>query len=83
LKRSNINKEKGISPVAVLRVLVSLVFTGKNLFRTIEAGGNCGMGKDAVYRFLNSVHTNWRRFFLMLIFRRDQPGSMVANDFYT
>jgi hypothetical protein len=36
LKRSNIDKEKGISPVAVFRVLVTLVFTGKNLYRTRE-----------------------------------------------
>jgi len=66
LKQSNSNKEKGISPVAVFRVLLSLVFTGKNLFRTMEADKNCGMGKDTVYRFLNSVHTNWRRFLLLL-----------------
>jgi hypothetical protein len=66
LKRSNIDKEKGISPVSVFRVLVTLVFTGKNLFRTLEAGGSCGMAKDTVYRFLNSVHTNWRRFLLLL-----------------
>jgi hypothetical protein len=37
LKRSNIDKERGISPVSVFRVLVTLVFTGKNLFRTLEA----------------------------------------------
>lgn len=66
LKRSNISKEKGVSPVAVFRVLFMLIFTGKNLFRTIEAGGSCGMAKDTVYRFLNSVHTNWRRFLLLL-----------------
>ena len=46
LKRSNIDKEKGISPVAVFRVLVTLVFTGKNLFRTLEAGGSCGKGRS-------------------------------------
>jgi hypothetical protein len=66
LKRSNIDKEKGISPVSVFRVLITLVFTGKNLYRTLEAGGRCGMAKDTVYRFLNSVHTNWRRFLLLL-----------------
>jgi hypothetical protein len=66
LKRSNIDKEKGISPVSVFRVLFTLVFTGKNLYRTLEAGGSCGMVKDTVYRFLNSVHTNWRRFLLLL-----------------
>ena len=66
LKRSNIDKQKGVSPVAVFRVLFTLIFTGKNLFRTIETGGSCGMAKDTVYRFLNSVHTNWRRFLLLL-----------------
>ena len=66
LKQSNSNKEKGIAPVAVFRLLLSLVFTGKNLFRTMEADKNCGMSKDTVYRFLNSVHINWRRFLLLL-----------------
>jgi hypothetical protein len=66
LKRSNIDKEKGISPIAVFRVLFTLVFTGKNLYRTFEAGGSFGMAKDTVYRFLNSVHTHWRRFLLLL-----------------
>jgi len=67
LKRSNINKEKGISPVAVFRMLFTLVFTGKNLFRTMESSdGISGMGKDTAYRFLNSVHANWRRLLLLL-----------------
>ena len=83
LKRSNIDKEKGISPVAVFRVLVTLVFTGKNLYRTIEAGGSCGMAKDTVYRFLNSVHTNWRRFLLLLssrVIREElEPLTDAAN----
>ena len=69
LKRSNIDKEKGISPVSVFRVLFTLVFAGKNLYRTLEAGRNCGMAKDTVYRFLNSVHANWRRFLLLLTSR--------------
>jgi hypothetical protein len=30
------------------------------------AGGSCGMAKDTVYRFLNSVHTNWRRYLLLV-----------------
>ena len=83
LKRSNIHKEKGISPVAVFRVLFTLVFTGKNLFRTLEAGGSCGMAKDTVYRFLNSVHIHWRRFLLLLSSRviRDElePLTGAAN----
>jgi hypothetical protein len=83
LKRSNIDKEKGISPVSVFRVLVTLAFTGKNLFRTLEAGGSCGMAKDTVYRFLNSAHTNWRRFLLLLssrvISQELEPLTGAAN----
>ena len=83
LKRSNIDKERGISPVAVFRVLVTLVFTGKNLYRTLEAGVSCGMAKDTVYRFLNSVHTNWRRFLLLLssrvISQELEPLTGAAN----
>jgi hypothetical protein len=67
LKHSNIRNQKGISPVSVFRLLFTLVFTGRNLFRTLEmSDGTCGMAKDTVYRFLNSVHTNWRRFLLLL-----------------
>ena len=83
LKRSNINKEKGISPVAVFRVVFTLAFTGKNLFRAMVAGRCCGMAKDTVYRFLNSVHTNWQRFLLLLSSRviRDElaPLTGAAN----
>lgn len=82
LKRSNINKEKGISPVAVFRLLFTLVFTGKNLFRTLEAGGGGGMAKNTVYRFLNSLHTNWRRFLMLLSCRviRDEFEQLTDID---
>jgi hypothetical protein len=67
LKRSNITKEKGIAPVAVFRTLFTTVFTGKNLFRTLESSDRtCCMAKDTLYRFLNSVHANWRRLLLLL-----------------
>lgn len=83
LKRSNISKEKGISPVTVFRVVFALVFTGKNLFRIMAEGSSCGMAKDTAYRFLNSIHTNWRKFLLMLSSRviRDEiePLTGAAN----
>jgi len=83
LKRSNINKEKGVSSVAVFRVMFTLVFAGKNLFRTMAADRCCGMAKDTAYRFLNSIHTNWRKFLLMLSSRviRDEiePLTGAAN----
>jgi hypothetical protein len=83
LKRSNINKEKGISPVAVFRVVFTLVFAGKNLYRTMAVDRCCGMAKDTVYRFLKSVHTNWRRFLLLLssrvISQELEPLTGAAN----
>jgi hypothetical protein len=42
LKRSNINKKKGIASVTVFRMLFTTVFTGKNLFRTLVSfAGSC------------------------------------------
>jgi hypothetical protein len=37
LKKSNIAKKFGVSPVIVMRFIFSLVFTGKNLFRYINS----------------------------------------------
>jgi DDE superfamily endonuclease len=84
LKRSNINKEKGIAPVAVFRMLFTTVFTGKNLFCTLESSdGTCCMAKDTAYRFLNSVHANWRRLLLLLssrmISQQIEPLTGVAT----
>jgi hypothetical protein len=67
LKQSNIVKECGTAPVAVMRFILALVFTGKNLFRYLQtAQSDTEMGKDTVYRFLNSVNANWRKFLYLL-----------------
>jgi len=67
LKQSNMVKQCGISPVVVMRMIFSLVFTGKNLFRYLQADASGGeVGKDTVYRFLNSVNANWRKFLHLL-----------------
>jgi hypothetical protein len=67
LKQSNMLKKCGIAPVVVMRVIFSLVFTGKNLFRYLQADASGNeIGKDTVYRFLNSVSTNWRKFLYLL-----------------
>ncbi|MDO3377850.1 IS4 family transposase [Geoalkalibacter halelectricus] len=67
LRQSNILKQCGIAPVAVMRVIFCLAFTGKNLFRYLQAAGSgAEIGKDTVYRFLNSVHANWRKFLHLL-----------------
>jgi len=67
LKQSNMVKKCGIAPAVVMRFVFSLVFTGKNLFRYLQADGSAGeIGKDTVYRFLNSVNANWRKFLHLL-----------------
>ena len=67
LKQSNIFKQCGIAPVVVMRMIFSLVFTGKNLFRYLQADTSGGeIGKDSVYRFLNSSNANWRKFLHLL-----------------
>ena len=67
LKQSNMAKQCGIAPVVVMRMIFSLVFTGKNLFRYLQADASGSeVGKDTVYRFLNSVNANWRKFLHLL-----------------
>ncbi|WP_367302963.1 MULTISPECIES: transposase [Clostridium] len=52
-----------------------LVFTGKNLFRTLDSKNTeTSFAKDTVYRFLNSTHFNWRKFLLLL------SSSIIKND---
>jgi hypothetical protein len=67
LKQSNVLKQCGISPVTVMRFIFCLAFTGKNLFRYFQSeGSGTEIGKDTVYRFLNSVNANWRKFLHLL-----------------
>ena len=67
LRQSNIRKEKGICLDTLFQFLLSVAFTGKNLFRLLNSSdAPDGIGKDTVYRFLNSVSANWRRFLLLL-----------------
>ena len=50
-----------------MRFIFSLVFTGKNLFRYLKASETVSdIGKDTVYRFLNSTTANWRKFLHLL-----------------
>lgn len=67
LRQSNIRKEKGVCLDTLFQFLLSLAFTGKNLFRLLESPDSpAGIGKDPAYRLLNSVTANWRRFLLLL-----------------
>lgn len=68
LKRCNFGKAAGFSCLYLLKFVFLLAFTGKNLYRLLQTEAPDGQrpGKDAVYRFLNSCHYNWRRLLLLL-----------------
>ena len=70
LRQSNIRKDKGVSLDSLFQFLLTVAFTGKNLFRLFAAPDTAnipsGIGKDVVYRFLNCVSSNWRKFLLLL-----------------
>ena len=70
LRQSNIRKDKGVSLDTLFKFLLTMGFTGKNLFRLLATPGTpeipSGIRKDAVYRLLNCVSANWRKFLLLL-----------------
>jgi hypothetical protein len=70
LRQSNIRKDKGVSLDTLFQFLLTIAFTGKNLFRLLATPDTPdippGIGKDVVYRFLNCVSSNWRKFLLLL-----------------
>lgn len=66
LKKSNFYKDNGVSCSIILKFIISLIFTGKNLYSLLETKNSLPFSKDTVYRFLNSCSYNWRRFLLLL-----------------
>jgi len=70
LRQSNIRKDKGVSLDTLFQFLLTIAFTGKNLFRLLATPDSpdvpAGIGKDVVYRLLNSASSNWRKFLLLL-----------------
>ena len=67
LRQSNVRKEKGVCLNTLFQFLLALAFTGKNLFRLLQSAESPeGIGKDCVYRLLNSTTANWRRFLALL-----------------
>lgn len=66
LKQANFNKEKGFPCVKIMKFIFMLVFSGKNLYRTLDTENSTEFSKDTVYRFLNSSSFNWRKFLFLL-----------------
>ena len=66
-KAANGNKLQGIPAIHILRLLFTMVFCHRSLFMQMHLHpASIPFGKDTVYRFLNSCHTNWCRFVLLL-----------------
>ena len=67
LRSANACKLKGFSAILVFLVLVSIIFENRSLYmqRRLHEE-SLPFGKDTAYRFLNSCHTNWRKFTLLL-----------------
>lgn len=72
LKKANFYKSKGISCLSILKYLFSLIFTHKNFYRHLESN-ETDFKKDTVYRFLNSVHYNWKELIASL-------SSIIINE---
>jgi len=68
LRRFGAGRENGYPLSKVWNFIFSLVFSGRNLYRTVESDGYDGMGKDVTYRFLNSVKIHWERILLCIAF---------------
>ena len=63
LARCNGTKEKGVSPVSLLRYKLSNIFVGRSMYMQQKTGSfKEGFSKNTFYRFLNSSKTNWLRF---------------------
>ena len=60
---------------SIFKFIFLLVFTGKNLFRTLDSKNTqISFAKDTVYRFLNSANFNWRKFLFLL------SSSIIKNE---
>ena len=68
-------KEKGISPVSLLRYKLSNIFVGRSMYMQQRTGSfKEDFSKNTFYRFLNSAKTNWLRFTSLL------AADIVNND---
>jgi len=65
LKQSNFYKQTGVPCIALLKELISLVFTGKNLYRSLSSG-SLPFCKNTAYRFLNEGSYNWEKLLQLL-----------------
>ena len=65
LRKCGANKIKGIFIGEIFNFLMTLVFTGKNLYWTVQKE-TAGFSKDTAYRFLNNAKIHWEKVLLLL-----------------
>jgi len=67
LKKSNCYKKKGVPVYEIFCYLLQLVYTEKSMCMNYKTeNSKPKFGKDAIYRFLNSMNINWQKFLLQL-----------------
>ena len=67
LRNSNAYKLKGIAVLSIFITAFCTVFLNTSFYRqTKSRSSRLGFGKDTFYRFMNSCHTNWRKFTRLL-----------------
>ncbi|HBE77642.1 MAG TPA: hypothetical protein DDW65_07625 [Firmicutes bacterium] len=68
LKKSNFYKKAGFQCTIVLKEIFGLIYSGKNLFRTLKMNPEyVSFKKNTAYRFLNLSVYNWSRLLLLLV----------------
>ena len=75
LKKCNGTKEKGVPAISLLRYKFSNIFVGKSMYMQQQTGTFTeNFSKNAFYRFMNSVKTNWLRLTFLV------AANIVNND---
>ena len=91
LKSSNFYKESGFSCTQILKELFTLVFTGKNLYRSLLSEDVLlTFKKNTAYRFLNSEYFNWEKLLYKVMSQlisevdrltgKDRESVLIADD---
>lgn len=81
LNKCNFYKGSGIPCVTVLKELFTLVFTGKNLFRTLDMNpDDLSFRKNTAYRFLNCGNYNWSKLLLLLMTKMISFVNSLTSD---
>lgn len=82
LKVANAYKTKGIPIAAIIKYLISLVYTGKSMFCDMKSEKPLakGFAKDTIYRFVNLSNMNWQGFLLNIARRVTSEIDRLTSD---